>query len=149
MKKVAVVLTSTLVVAVGAVAPTVVSAHALVGARAASVGPSVTVQIKTMNKTLLAPKKVHGGKGWITKGKTPTGKCPASSAAGALNAATHGRWTGTYFKSVGGIFITSILGVKPAKKDFWSVFVNGKSSSKGICDIKLRAGQRLLFKIVS
>src|ERR1700733_330083 len=77
MKKVAVVLTSTLVVAVGAVAPTAVSAHASAGAHAAAVGPSVTVQIKTMNKTLLAPKKVHGGKGWITKGKTPTGKHPA------------------------------------------------------------------------
>ena len=28
------------------------------------------------------------------------------------------------------------------------MFVNGKSSSKGICDIKLRADERLLFKIV-
>jgi len=28
------------------------------------------------------------------------------------------------------------------------VFVNGKSSSTGICAIKLRAGERLLFKIV-
>ncbi len=88
-------------------------------------------------------------KGWITKGGTPSGKCPASSAAGALNAATHGRWTGKYFTSVGGIFITSILGVKPpAKTDFWSVFVNGKSSNKGVCGVKLRAGERLLFKIV-
>jgi hypothetical protein len=149
MKKVVVVFTGTVVLAIGLLAPAVVGAHAVAGARAASVGPAVTVQIKTMKKTLLAPKKVHGGKGSITKGGTPSGKCPASSAAGALNAATHGRWTGKYFKSVGGIFITSILGVKPpAHSDFWSVFVNGKSSSKGICDIKLRAGQRLLFKIV-
>jgi hypothetical protein len=148
MKKVAAVLTGTLVFAVGASAPALVSAHAFAGARAASARPSVTVQIKTMTKTLLAPKKVHGGTGWITKGGTPSGKCPAGSAAGALNAATHGRWTGKYYASVGDIFVTSILGVKPAGKDYWNVFVNGKSSSKGICDIKLRAGQRLLFKII-
>ena len=148
MKKVAVVLTGTLVLAIGVTAPAVVSAHAVAGARAASVGPAVTVQIKTMKKTLLRPKKVHGAKGSVTKGGTPRGKCPASSAAGALNAATHGRWTGKYFASLQGIFITSILGVKPAHKDFWSIFVNGKLSNKGICEIKLRAGQRLLFKIV-
>ncbi len=148
MKKVAVALTGTLVLAGAVVAPTVVNAHGVTGARAASVRPAVTVQIKTMKKTLLAPKKVHGGTGWIRKGGTPRGKCPASSAAGALNAATHGHWTGTYSASVGGIFITSILGAKPADSDFWSIFVNGKSASKGICGIKLHAGMRLLFKIV-
>ena len=148
MKKFAVALSGTLVLAAGVVAPAAVNAHGVTGARAASARPAVTVQIKTMTKTLLAPKKVHGAKGWIRKGGTPAGKCPANSAAGALTAATHGRWTGKYYTSVGGIFINSILGFKASHKDFWSVFVNGKSSSKGICDIKLRAGQRLLFKII-
>ena len=109
----------------------------------------MTVQIKTMKKTLLAAKTVHGGKGWITKG----GRRAASARPAAPRARSTRRRTAAgparYFTSVGGIFITSILGVKPpAKTDFWSIFVNGKSSSKGICGIKLRAGQRLLFKIV-
>ncbi|MBV8944293.1 MAG: DUF4430 domain-containing protein [Solirubrobacterales bacterium] len=114
----------------------------------AGTGPAVSVQVKSLTKTLLRPSTVHGEKGWITKGATPHGKCSGNSAAGALDAATHGKWTGKYYASVGGIFVTSILGVKPAGSDFWSVFVNGKSSSTGICDIKLRAGERLLFKIV-
>ena len=90
---------------------------------------------------------MQGEKGWITKGKTPRGKCPGASAAGALDAATHGRWTGKYFASVHAIFITSILGVKPKSPDFWGVYVNGKASSVGACAVKLHPGEKLLFKI--
>jgi hypothetical protein len=117
-------------------------------ALAAGSGPSVSVQVKSTTKTLLKPTTVHGEKGWITKGGTPHGKCSGSSAAGALDAATHGKWTGKYYSSVPGIFVTSVLGVRPTGNNFWGVFVNGKSSSTGICAIKLHAGQKLLFKIV-
>lgn len=134
MKKVVVLLTCLLVLAVAAVA-------------SAAVGPSVTVQIKSTHKTLLSKKHVHGSAGWITKGGTPRGKCPGNSAAGALTVATHGRWTGKYYASVGGIFVTSILNVKPSGKSFWEVLVNNRPSSKGICAIKLRAGERLQFKL--
>ncbi|HSC04701.1 MAG TPA: DUF4430 domain-containing protein [Solirubrobacteraceae bacterium] len=116
-------------------------------AAAARSGPAVSVQVKTLNKTLLKATGVHGEKGSITKGKTPKGKCPGASAAGALDVATHGRWTGTYFASVSGIFVTSILGVKPPGHDFWELVVNGKPASTGICSVKLHPGERLLFKI--
>jgi uncharacterized low-complexity protein len=116
-------------------------------ALAAGSGPAVSVKVKTLNKTLLNATGVHGENGSITKGKTPKGKCPGSSAAGALDAATHGKWTGKYFASVSGIFVTSILGVKPPAHDFWELVVNGKPASKGICAVKLHAGERLLFKI--
>jgi Domain of unknown function (DUF4430) len=129
---------------VGAV---VVALAASSAAVAAGTGPAVTVKIKTLSKTLVSPTTVHGEKGSVTKGGTPPGKFPGSSAAGALDAATHGKWHGKYFASVGGIFITSILGVKPSGSDFWEVVINGKPSSKGICAIKLHAGERLLFKI--
>jgi Domain of unknown function (DUF4430) len=115
---------------------------------AAGSGPAVTVQIKNLNTTLLRPTSEHGQTGWITKGGTPKGKCPGASAAGALNAATHGKWAAKYYSSVGGIFVTSILGVKPTGNDYWSVYVNGKASSKGICEIKLKSGQKLLFKVI-
>ena len=114
---------------------------------AASSGPSVTVQIKSLTKTLKTAV-VHGEAGSITRGGTPKGKCPGNSAAGALDAATHGKWTGKYYASVGGVFISSILGVKPPGSDFWGIFVNGKSSSKGACSLTLHAGEKLLFKIV-
>lgn len=116
-------------------------------ALAAGSGPAVHVQIKSLTKTL-RQVVVHGEKGWITKGGTPRGKCSGHSAMGALDAATHGRWNGKYYKSVGGIFITSILGVTPKGSQYWSLYVNGKSASTGACGIRLRAGERLLFKVV-
>jgi hypothetical protein len=115
---------------------------------AAGAGPSVTVQIKSSTKTLLKPTAVHGEKGSITKGGTPKGKCPGSSVAGALDAATHHKWAGKYYASVPGILVTSILGVKPSSSSsFWELVVNGKPASKGICAVKLHAGEKLLFKI--
>ena len=136
----------TLAALVGAVVMALSAAGA--AAAATGTGPAVSVSVKSLSKTLVKPTTVHGEKGWITKGGTPHGKCSGNTAAGALDAATHGRWTGKYYASVPGIFVTSILGVKPTGPHFWSVFVNGKSSSTGICDIKLRAKERLLFKIV-
>ena len=134
----------TLIALLGAM---IIAAVAAGSALAASSGPAVHLQIKTLTKTL-RQTVVHGERGWITRGGTPRGKCPGDSAAGALSAATHGRWSGKYYSSVGGIFITSILGVKPTGSEYWSLYVNGKSSSKGVCSVKLRAGQRLLFKVV-
>ncbi|MGN6870239.1 MAG: DUF4430 domain-containing protein [Solirubrobacteraceae bacterium] len=116
-------------------------------AMAAGSGPAVSVQIKTLSKTLLHATGVHGEKSSVTKGGTPKGKCPGASAAGALDAATHGKWTGKYSASLHDIFITSILGVKPPGNDFWEIVVNGKPASTGACEVKLHAGERLLFKI--
>ena len=135
----------TLVALLGAIVMAVAASGV---ALAASSGPAVTVQIKSLNKTLLKPTTEHGETGSITKGGTPKGKCPGGSAAGALDAATHGKWAGKYYASVGGIFVTSILGVKPTGNDYWSVYVNGKAASKGICAIKLHSGEKLLFEVI-
>lgn len=116
-------------------------------ALAASTGPAVTVQIKTQSKTL-KNVVVHGETGWITKDRTPKGKCTGDSAAGALDAATHGKWTGTYYSQYSELFVDSILGVKPpSKKYYWELFVNGRPAALGACDTKLRAHETILFKI--
>ena len=57
--------------------------------------PTVTVASKAMTKTLLRPTRCMTSSGWITKDGTPRGKCSGASAAGALDVATHGTWTGT------------------------------------------------------
>ena len=134
----------TLIALIGAI---IIAVAATGAALAASAGPAVNVRIRTLTTTL---KNVvaHGETGWITKGGTPTGKCPGNSAAGALDVATHGKWAGKYYASVGGIFVTSILGVKPKSPDYWGFLVNGKTSNKGVCQVKLRAGEKLLFKII-
>ena|SRR5437588_7476711 len=144
MKKAVLVLSGTLTLVCGLVVPGALGASA----QPAPAGPKVVVEVKTQSKTLLQPTKTRGEKGWITKGGTPKGKCPGNSAAGALDSATNGRWTGKYYASVQGIFITSILGVKPHGKHYWGFFVNGKASNTGICGVKLARGQHLLFKIV-
>jgi hypothetical protein len=137
MKKV--VLVSTLALACALLAP---------AALGAGTGPTVTLSIKSLNKTLLRPTAEHGEKGWITKDGTPRGKCAGDTALGALDVATRGRWTGKYYSSVGGIFVTSVLGVKPTGSDYWELLVNGKAASKGACGVSLVRGQRLLFEIV-
>jgi hypothetical protein len=108
---------------------------------------AVTVRIEGQSKTLLDPTSATGEKGSITVGGTPAGKCPGSSAAGALDRATRHRWTGKYYASVGGIFVSSILGEMPSGNDYWTIFVDNKSSSAGLCSIKLRKGEQLLFAV--
>ena len=138
MKKVGLVLSSTLVLACALLVPTAVEAF----------GSGVKVSIKTLTKTLLPPTKEHGEQGSVTKGGAPRGKCPGNSAAGALDVATHGRWTAKWYGKYNDVFISSVLGVKPPNsKDFWEVLVNGKPASTGACEIRLRPGQRLEFKI--
>jgi hypothetical protein len=134
---------NTVLALIGAIAIAALTSGAALAAT--STGPTVTVQVKTPAKTLVNAS-VHGETGWITKGGTPKGKCSADSGAGALDAATHGKWGGKYYASVGGIFVTSILGVKPKSPHYWTILVNGKPG-KGICDIKLKSGEKLLFKV--
>ena len=145
MKKVGFVLSSTIALVWGAVAPAALGSDGAAGA-ARAVGPTVTVEVKSLTKTLLRPTAARGRTGWITKGGTPRGKCSARTAAGALDTATHGRWNGKYYSGVG-IFVTSILGMKPSGTNYWALYLNGKYSNLGICDINLHAGERLLFKI--
>jgi hypothetical protein len=131
---------------IGAIAIAVLSSGAALAA--APAGPAVRMQIKTPTKTLVNTT-VHGEKGWVTKGGTPKGVCPGNSAAGALDAATHGRWKGKYYASVPGIFVTSILGVTPKGSHYWEFLVNGKvSQHAGVCDVKLKKGEKLGFKLV-
>jgi hypothetical protein len=134
----------TLVALVGAIVMALAASGA---ALAAGSGPAVTWQIKSLNKTLLGPTTAHGEQGWITKGGTPKGKCSGNSAAGALDAATHGKWVGKFYSSLSDVFVTSILGVKPTGSHYWELVVNGKPASKGVCEVKLHAGEKLLFEI--
>jgi hypothetical protein len=134
----------TLIALLGAI---VLALTASGAALAAGSGPAVSVQVKSTTKTLLKPTTVHGETGSVTKGGTPKGKCPGSSAAGALDAATHGKWTAKWYAKYNDIFVTSILGVKPTGTQFWEILVNGKAASTGACEIKLHAGEKLQFKI--
>lgn len=114
----------------------------------AAAGPKVSVTIIGKTKTLLATKTVQTRTGSITRGGAPAGKCPATSAQGALNVATHGKWQGKWYASYHEYYITGILGdTETSKKYYWGLYVNGKTSSKGACDVKLKTGDKLVFKV--
>ncbi len=114
----------------------------------ATAPPTVTVTVIGKTKTLLATKTVHTKSGSITRGGVAAGKCPATSAQGALNVATHGNWKGSWYASYHEYFITGILGDnETSKKYYWGLYVNGKLASKGACLIKLKSGEKLLFKV--
>ena len=115
---------------------------------AAVAGPKVSITIQGKTKTLLATETIQGRTGSITRGGAPSGKCPADSAQGVLNVATHGHWTGKWYSSYEEYFITGILGEsETSKKYYWGLYVNGKSSSKGACEVRLKSGDKLLFKV--
>ncbi|HEY2769276.1 MAG TPA: hypothetical protein VGI87_01855 [Solirubrobacteraceae bacterium] len=120
------------------------------GGSKSAVGTTVTVRIEGANKTLLEPTMVKTHTGSIIKGGTPKGKCPDTSAAGALDVATHGKWTGKYDKSLG-LEITSVFGEKHTFSSpmFWEIFVNNKPAQSGACLLKLHKGDQLLYAAAS
>ncbi len=119
-------------------------------ALAAKSSPAVSVRIEGKAKTLLPTTVVHPGTGSITKHHAPKGACPADSAQGALDRATHGRWTGPWSKAYREYLITSVLGEKygAAAKYFWEIFAGNRAATAGACEIKARPGQKLLFAAV-
>jgi hypothetical protein len=115
---------------------------------ALAAGSTVSVRVEGLTKTLLPTKVVHTHSGSITKGGTPAGACPATNAAGALDVATSHSWSGTY--STYGLSVTQIFGETHTftSKDYWSIWVDNKFASAGICALKLHAGEQLLFAAV-
>jgi hypothetical protein len=117
---------------------------------AVAAGASVSVRVEGLTRTLLPTTVVHTHSGSITKGGTPAGACPATSAAGALDVATKHRWGGSYSAGLG-LAVTQILGETHtfSSPDYWSVWVDNKYSQAGVCDLKLHKGEQLLFAAVS
>ncbi len=119
-------------------------------APAAALAAKVSVRIEGASKTLQAAKTIETSSGSITKFGAPAGACPAASALGALDTATHGKWKGTFSTSFNEFFITSILGEAPGSKTgYWGVWLDNKYATTGACEIKLHAGDQVLFAVDS
>jgi hypothetical protein len=80
------------------------------------------------------------------------GSCTGESAAGALQLATKGAWGGSWDSQYSDYEVTKIAGLslpfdsKSSANWYWSIWIGGKEASAGICDIKPKNGQTLLFK---
>ncbi len=118
-----------------------------VAATSLAAGTSVSVRVEGKARTLLPQTVVRTHSGSITKGGTPAGACSATGAAGALDVATHHGWSGTYSSGLG-IEVTKILGetdIYSRTGSYWGIWVDNRFAQFGICDLKLHAGEQLLF----
>jgi hypothetical protein len=126
-----------------------VAVAAVLAAPALGAGAKVSFRVEGASKTLLPATTVAvPTSGSITKGGTPKGSCPeAGTAAGAFNVATHGDWTGKDFSF--GIEVNSILGESVNNSSrYWELFDNNHVANVGICDLKVKRGDQLLFASV-
>lgn len=130
-----------------AAAPSAVATAA--GTAYSAAGTSVSVRVEGVSHALLAPTTVHTHGGSITTGGTPAGSCSATSAAGALDVATHHRWNGKYSSGLG-IEVTQILGETDtfSSGHYWAVYVDHGYAPAGICGLKLHPGEQILFAAV-
>ncbi len=112
---------------------------------------AVTVRVEGKTKTLLPSTVVHLHSGWITKDGGKTGGCSARSAAGALDTASHHRWSGTYYSSPPGYLVNSIFGenYKTSTKEYWAFFVNNVFAMSGACAITPHGSDQIMFAAVS
>ncbi len=132
-----------------ALAITSAGALALAAPVALAAGPTtVSVRVEGLSRTLLPATTVRTHAGSITRYGAPKGACPATGAAGALDVATRHRWSGSY--SSYGLSVTSIFGEAHSftSKYYWSIFVDDRYASAGICELKLTRGEQLLFAAV-
>jgi hypothetical protein len=120
-------------------------------ALAVTSGPKVTIRIEGARSTLLTTRTVQArASGSIDQDGAPPGKCPADSAAGALNVATNGSWGGSWSSKYGDYLITKILGdTASGTKSYWEILIDDVAATTGVCELKLDAGEQLLFAVVS
>ncbi len=128
-------------IALGAVLPAVATGS----------GPTVTIRIEGAKRTLLATTTVAvPASGSITKDGAPSGACPADSAAGVLNAATKGSWSGKWEgPKYLDFFVSTILGdTESGSKSYFDFLVNNVAAPTGPCEVTPKAGDQLLFAAI-
>lgn len=114
-------------------------------------GPRVTVEVfgkPPMSKLLLDRT--------VSLTSTPVrrfgGSCAGDTAAGALQLATQGRWSGKWDAEYADYEVIGIHGLKlPFKPKssanwYWGIWFNGKEASAGVCALRPKSGQKLIFK---
>jgi hypothetical protein len=118
----------------------------LTGASAFAAGPAdVTVRVEGASDTLLARSAVHTTTTPVVKDGNSAHSCTGTSVAGALEVATAGNWSGTWFDGFG-YSVEAILGESHAFGSglFWGEFVNGVAGN-GACPDELAQGDEVLF----
>jgi hypothetical protein len=116
-------------------------------AGAAGSSAAITVRVEGPSSTLIPARGVSLSSARVSKNGVAADSCVGASAAGALQAATHGDWNGTWSASFKSYFLTSIEGLAfPASgATYWAFWVNDAPSAEGICSYRPKPGDSLLF----
>ncbi len=123
---------------------------ALVSAAHAAAPATVTVHIEGVEKTLLAPTGVTTTTAAVEKDGNSAHTCTGTSAAGALEQATSGNWSGAWFNGLG-YSAETILGEshqfepEAAANFFWVFWLNNVPSTQGLCEVELTPGDSVLL----
>jgi hypothetical protein len=112
----------------------------------AAAAATVTVRVEGRDATLLPATVVTTNAAAVDKDGDPTHACAGESAAGALEQATGGRWSGQWFSGLG-YSVETLLGEAHAFPDpeFWSLARSNVETTTGICDTTLQNGDEVLF----
>jgi hypothetical protein len=85
----------------------------------------------------------------VVKDGSPAHACSGTSAAGALEQATGGRWTASWTDGLG-YAIDAIDGVEPvASIAHWALWLDGKATTTPVCATELRPGDQVLEFVCS
>jgi hypothetical protein len=135
--------------AVGLVSLLVAVAATLLGGvpAAAATSAAVSVRVEGSKATLVASTNVVLTANKVVKNGVAADSCPGHSAAGALELATHGDWSGTWSASYRSYFLTGIEGLTfpSSGAEYWAFWVNDAPSAAGICSYVPKRGDSLLF----
>src|ERR1700730_2904188 len=114
---------------------------------ASSPSSAVTVRIEGPKRTLVAATSVVLSSGTIVKDGIAADSCSGLSAAGALELAARGDWSGTWSASFSAYFLTTINGLAfpSTGAEYWAFWVNDAPASQGICGYDPKPGDSLLF----
>jgi hypothetical protein len=107
----------------------------------------VSVRVEGIASTLLAETTVATKAASIDPDGKPADACVGDTAAVALQKATHGRWTAGAYSSGLGYPVVGIRGESyPFTSGYyWSLWLDGKPATTGICGAVLHKGERVLF----
>jgi hypothetical protein len=124
-------------------------AYALVVASAAKAAGPATVTVRVIGSNvqpLLPLTQVTTTTTPVVKDGKPEDSCTGTSVAGALELATKGSWDGAWDSSFG-YGVETIEGVSYpfTQPDYWTLWLDNKSSEVGVCGAELNSGDSVLF----
>jgi hypothetical protein len=121
------------------------------GTAAAAEPATVTVRVEGSSETLLPETQVTTTTSPVVKDGNSEHFCSGTNAVGALQLATGGNWSGTWFGASefgpGEYSVETILGESHlfTGPTYWEFWIDNAPSEKGVCSKEIHNGDTLLF----